>query len=310
MISPPSKIKFLLEHKDKNNKTHTHHEEIYYFQFIKHLAFAGFQFHQSIFHAIRFISYYFEFLNYTKSEDAFFLPDTIRYDQTEVGQISNKIGKAFADYAAKKIYGASHTTTYENAMQLNGLQIKGNRPDLYCIIENCNKKLQFSVEAKGYSCSNISHNKMIKHKGQAGSGPLPVNFYVASVAYNLYGKDPKKPITVKFHDPDNDGVEYNKSLNNKIIMAYYTNLKHTIELLELNGLIKKQPSKEINKNKYSYFSVCCPSSKRKLSIIINSEIIDNLEEFILSKHYQEQEKKQIHGINYFIDSDQIGIEYS
>jgi hypothetical protein len=75
------------------------------------------------------------------------------------------------------------------------------------------------LESKGYSAASISAKKMLNHKNQAQSGPLPVNFSVASVSYNLYDR-----VRCKYHDPFNENIEYNASVNQELNRLYYTGI--------------------------------------------------------------------------------------
>lgn len=105
-------------------------------------------------------------------------------------------------------------------MALKGYNIEGDRPDFYCDTFT----EQFAVEAKGYSAQSVSDAQMSKHKDQSETGPLSINFSVASVAYNLY----KKP-KIKFYDPISDNVPYENDLNSRLRELYYQNVLFFIE---------------------------------------------------------------------------------
>lgn len=160
------------------------------------------------------------------------LPYPIQHDPTERNYLSNRLGKALADYLCKDVYKAKYTHSYEGAMSAAGYQIIGERPDFYCDTGT----QTFSVEAKGFTVTSVSDNKMNKHKTQSTSGPLLVNFSVASVAYDLY-RSPK----VKFYDPPLDDAEYNEDLNLELRAMYYGAI---LEFIENSGWFEAKPSTE------------------------------------------------------------------
>ena len=134
-------------------------------------------------------------------------------DPTERNYISNRLGRALADHLSKSIYLARYTHSYECAMALAGLAIAGKRPDFYCDTGI----QQFAVEAKGYSTLWVSDNEMKSHQAQSATGPLAVNFSLASVAYGLY-QTPK----VKYYDPPLENAEYQRDLNLRLRSNYYS----------------------------------------------------------------------------------------
>lgn len=213
-------MKYELIHKDAIRIITPSDDRISFLAFIKHATFAGIGSRFFLYLPFRSLSLFFEFVpSFFGSNHFHLLPELVN-DPTETAYMSNKIGRAFADYLSKKIYGAKFTHSYECAMALKGLPITGRRPDFYCdtLIK------QFAVEAKGYSVQSISDFAMDKHKDQSRTGGLPVHFSVASVAYNLY----KKP-AVKFYDPEGDNVPYDKNLNLKLRVSYYRNAMYFIE---------------------------------------------------------------------------------
>ena len=109
---------------------------------------------------------------------------------------------------------------YEAAMRIhnppiplfvNGRQVR--RPDLLAFTNNST----FAIEAKGYT-SNGSGN-MANPKAQSRTGGIPVNFTVASVAYDLYNK-----VKCKYHDPFNNDVPYAEELLVGLTKDYYGDL--------------------------------------------------------------------------------------
>ncbi|MFI3223510.1 MAG: hypothetical protein QX191_10790 [Methylococcaceae bacterium] len=218
--------------------------DLTYLQFIKHLAFAGMEVHTSPYFMFRFLGFMFEFLPYWKtSVNGLELPEIVFRDPTELGQISNRIGKALADFLAKKIYKAKYTHNYEHAMFLRKHPIKGERPDLYC--HSLTK--QFAIEAKGYKKSRISDVDMEKFKMQSKKGPLTFNFTVASVAYNLY-----KDIHVKFHDPVGIDMDYSTDLNKELVDTYYRSI---LNLIKQFGLL---PSNQVDNLPQDYVAYKIP----------------------------------------------------
>lgn len=199
-------------------------ENVSYCQFIKHLAFSGMGVCYSKYNLCRFFGYMIEFMQYWNfDKDKILVPNTIRDDPTELGQLSNRIGKAYADILAKSYYKSLFSFNYEHVMRSLGLPVKGQRPDLYCFSAN----KQFAIESKGYTAHSVSEREMNKHKSQSQSGPLKVNFSIASVAYSLY-KEPK----VKFYDPVIEDIAYQGNINKKLIGEYYHSIFNM--LAELN----------------------------------------------------------------------------
>lgn len=213
-------MKYELIHQDATGKKTTSVGHISFLAFVKHATFAGInrQFFPRL--PFRYFGLFFEFApSFFWSKRFQLLPELVN-DPTETAYISNKIGRAFADYFSKKLYGAKFTHSYECAMQLKGYPISGERPDFYC--DALTK--QFAVEAKGYSAKSVSDVAMKKHKTQSKTGPLPVNFSAASVAYNLYNT-PK----IKFYDPEGDNTPYDDSLNLELRRFYYEGALHFID---------------------------------------------------------------------------------
>lgn len=215
-------MQYKLIHQDAAGNKFTSANRISLLAFVKHAAFAGIN--RSFFPGLpfRYSSLFFEFAaSFNRSSHFQLLPE-LANDPTETAYLSNRIGRAFADYFSKKLYGARFTHSYECAMNLMNLPISGARPDFYCD----NLKETFSVEAKGYSAQSISDTQMVKHKAQSATGQIPVAFSVASVAYNLY-KSPK----IKLYDPDGDEVYYDGDLNSRLRDLYYRSALHFIEMV-------------------------------------------------------------------------------
>ena len=280
-------MKYQLIHRDGAGKCIESQDYISYLAFIKHLTFAGIN--SSFFPCLpfRYSAYFLEFLQYKDWASGFKrLPHLIN-DPTETAYLSNRIGRAFADYFAKKIYGARFTHCYESAMYQYGMDISGSRPDFYCDT----LKSQFAIEAKGYSAHSISDQLIdTKHKIQASSGKIPVNFSVASISYNLY-KSPK----IKFYDPIVNDINYDER-NNLTLRNQY--LSGFIEFIDP---ILKIKSKSSFNDYYTY--ELSYTQYLRTRIIIHRAILDkNWEKndwlFSIS---QEEDK------NLYIDLDGIGL---
>lgn len=281
-------MQFELKHLNGRGNLSTSYPSISYLAFVKHLAFVGIGIHKSPTLLFRYLGYFFEFMQYWRNDpEHFCMPSVLENDPSEKAVVSNRIGRAMADYCAKKIYHARFTHSYEDAMIRNGYQIKGKRPDLYC--DSLNK--QFAIEAKGYSQSSVSDTKMNKHKSQSQKGPIPINFSVASVSFNLY-KSPK----VKFYDPEDESVEYSSIVNSQLRSLYYNSL---LELIEYFGL-EKVKSGIPDYNAYIISPLLFPEYRLLIhQVIVSKEWGGNEWLPPLSRESNEE--------NYYIDNDGIGL---
>lgn len=190
----------------------TRRPPISFLAFTKHATFAGLGPDFGPYPLLRRLVQTLDFLQYWDGpKGRFRLPRVLRNDPTELNYISNRIGRALADYCAKRITGARFTHCYESAMRAAGHPIRGRRPDFYC--DTLTK--QFAIEAKGYSRTSVSDEAMKEHKRQAKTGPLSVHFSKASVSYNLY-RAPK----IKYYDPPSD-AKYDDDLNRLLRAEYY-----------------------------------------------------------------------------------------
>lgn len=142
-------------------------------------------------------------------------PPDERYDQHEKGTFSGLVGKAIADFLAKRIDKAIYSVSYEAVMMKSGLPIAKQRPDLLCIVSDHNR---IAVEAKGYCQRTVSNNEMKKHKAQSSSGPISVNRSIASVSFNIFEK-----MCVKYHDPKS-GDKNNEEDTIAITKEFYTDV--------------------------------------------------------------------------------------
>ena len=224
---------FTLLHQDAAGAKATASRTISFLQLAKHLTFAGID--RKYFHALpfRYLANFFDlFQNYDLIDGRIRPLWVLSSDPTEKNYISNRLGRALADHLSKSIYLARYTHSYECAMALAGLAITGKRPDFYCDTGT----QQFAVEAKGYSTPSVSDMEMTGHKAQSSTGPLAVNFSVASVAYGLYQR-PK----VKFYDPPQEGAKYQRDLNLRLRANYYSAV---LFFLTESGLFERSAARE------------------------------------------------------------------
>ncbi len=270
-----------------------------YFAFCKHLTFAGVGPTIAPYLASRLLGDFFGINQYWGNNPVSFeLPQPFNNDPTEKAYVSNRIGRAFADYLSKFLYGAVHTHCYEDAMIANGHQIAGPRPDFYCT--NPHAGFQFAVEAKGYACPTYSDNEMNRilptrgPKLQSTTGPLTANFTVASVAYNLYA-EPK----IKFYDPVVSDVVYNTALNQTLRSGYYESILESIDSLNLE---QDNDVHDQNFVAYNIPSLSFPISKILLHrAIVTREWHNNdwLNEIAQNKVRESE--------HYYIDLDGVGL---
>ena len=282
-------MKLNISHLDITGNLNDEVVDISYPAFIKHMAFCGLGVNNSILKSLRYTGYYFEYLSYWSSQ-CFRLPPVIYFDPTEKGQISNKIGKAFSDFLAKKYYKARFTHNYEHAMVRAGFPLKGSRPDFYC--DTLSK--QFAIEAKGSSSPLISKNKMDKVKIQSQKGPLPVNFSIASVSYNLYHSP-----SINFWDPEMPDTPYNEVINAQLRHIYY---KSIIDLIEMSGI------ERVNSNIHGYYEYDFQSLNEllphKITLLLHNRIAANEWGDCSFLH----EIESVNEGNIYIDLDGIGIK--
>lgn len=207
------------EHVDSNQKTHNRDIVISLLAFIKHMGIAGQGYAPKLNKIQRVIGMFFVFRSYLRRNEFYgqnkFSEPPIRFsDPTEKAQFSNLAGKSIADYLSKKIDNSILTVNYEAAMRLKGFPIKGSRPDLIAFTNN----KTFAIESKGFDSS--SSGNMSNHKSQSQAGPIPVNYTIASVSYNLYSK-----VKCNYHDPVNPETEYDESLLKQLSKEYYSGIK-------------------------------------------------------------------------------------
>ncbi|HDT0625536.1 hypothetical protein [Morganella morganii] len=285
-------MKYELIHLDNKGSIKTSHGDISFLAFIKHATLAGLENPYVILNPLRYIHFFCEFTPSFFGSNHFRKYPGLEKDPTETAYLSNRIGRAFADYFSKKIYGAKFTHSYECAMALKKLPIKGDRPDFYCDTLTA----QFAVEAKGYSAQSVSNYDMIKHKKQSGTGPLSINFSVASVAYNLY----KKP-KINFYDPIGGDEPYDHVLNLHLRYLYYQNVMKLIEIISDSKKQSKLPDYYVYNISYPFFPF--------RQFLVNKEIgkrkfMDT--EWLMSMKNINSESQE--NDDFYIDVDGIGLK--
>jgi hypothetical protein len=185
--------------------------------FAKHLAIAGQGYAPRPQWLLRTIGMLFHYGFYIQRQafysDRFSEPPTPLSDPTEKAQFSNLAGKAIADFLSKKIDNSLYTVNYEAVMRLQGQKLKGQRPDLVAYSPTS----MFAIEAKGRHQGNSGD--MVKHKTQAQSGTVGVNFSVACVSYNLFNQ-----VRCNYHDPYNDNIPYDNETLRLLTKNYYQGL--------------------------------------------------------------------------------------
>lgn len=285
-------MEYKLIHLDNKGLIKTSLGDISFLAFVKHATFAGLENPRIILHPLRYSGFFFDFASSFFGSNHFCKYSGLEKDPTETAYLSNRIGRAFADYFSKKIYGAKFTHSYECAMALQKLPIKGDRPDFYCDTLTA----QFAVEAKGYSAQSISDSDMRKHKKQSATGPLSVNFSVASVAYNLY----KKP-KIKFYDPVGSNEPYNLELNSKLRDFYYFNVMEFIEAFSYSRTQSELPDYYAYNLPPLFYPIC--------EFLVNKQIVER--KFVDTDWIEAMKNVRIENQEYddfYIDVDGIGLK--
>lgn len=299
-------MKLKVERKDNRGNIIKLNIEMPWLAFIKHMAISGQGFIPSIRKFKRMLGKFFiysDYLRYSSYQNSSFSkPPIFLYDPTSTAQFSNIAGKSIADFLGKRLDGAIISFNYDAALKMLGFKVQSRRPDLLC----ANSLDIFSIEAKGLSKISVSNNEMAAYKQQAQSGPIPVKFSIASVAYNLYNQ-----VKVKYHDPKNDDFLYNKELVKKLSIQYYRGIKSFI-----NEDIFEIKRKSINKN--NYYNLIFPLKRlyefnrffpfsfdrfNRISILIDIRISDFIKYGIMDSKTEQYFSNE----NIYIDSDGIGL---
>ncbi|MEK8048126.1 hypothetical protein [Ideonella margarita] len=212
-------MKVEVEYLDRTGLTSTIFVELSLLAFLKHAATAGkgnyLSFPAKLARGIGALMYFHEYFDFSSGWSGFRpLPPHLT-EPTDAGDFSTIAGRAIGDFLAKSLLDAKLSFSYEAAMTMMGFPLVGGRPDLYCVTNT----EQFALEAKGYSRASISAAAMAQRKLQAQSGPIPVGFAFASVAYNFHGS-----VKCKFHDPIVPDTPFNERLNSLLAYRYYEEL--------------------------------------------------------------------------------------
>lgn len=211
-----------VEYKDTSGTVSNLNYTLSRLAFVKHMAMAGQRYKFTPAKLLRTIGMFLHYSFYLQrtafNNDRFSEPPPLLSDPTEKAQFSNIAGKAIADYLSKKIDKSFFTINYEAVMRDNNLKLKGRRPDLMAYKKNA----MFAIEAKGRVQSNPGD--MQKHKKQAKSGKIEVNYSIASVSYNLFNS-----VTCKYHDPSNPDVPFDSEALSNASKKYYSALMEFLD---------------------------------------------------------------------------------
>lgn len=209
-------MQLAVKHRDASNNVTTKTFKLTRLAFAKHFAIAGLHYAPRPQKISRIIAMFFHYMPYLQRgefySDKFSLPSKQFSDPTEQGQFSNLAGKAIADFLSKRIDNSIYTVNYEAAMRIDGMPVKGQRPDLLAYTQNS----VFAIEAKGRAGVAGS---MKEHKKQSESGKIPVYFSVACISYNIYSK-----IKCNYYDPYSDDIQYNSGMLRELTKRYYYGL--------------------------------------------------------------------------------------
>ena len=272
--------------------------------FIKHMGIAGMGYAPRLHKLRRIIGMFLHYSDYFRDFSRNRFSEPVIVDPTEKGQFSNLVGKAIADYLSKKLNRSFFTIAYEFAMREKRIPIIGRRPDLIAFSRNS----KFAIEAKGFSKSLMSDIEMNRYKSQALSGPISVNFAVASVSYNLYNS-----VICRYYDPPtNRDFGGEDELLKKLFQRYYAGFKEFInekffeiteeEYQKEDFYILTPRYENLVLSRYLRCMLCLPI---KWSLILTKKIDRFAEEGINSnfKPFKVLEEK-----NLYIDVDRIGVK--
>ncbi len=285
------KIKYMLKYRAiLNAKVIESNDSISFLAFVKHASFAGFDIgiNPSFQTALRFLENFHAFF-YSFVDGKFSIIKSLAYDPTERNQFSNKVGRAFADYFAKKLYGARFTYCYECYAKTVGVSTKGAHPDFYCDSPNGS----FVIESKGYSHKTFSDKRMQKVKQQANSvlNKHNLKFSIASVTYNIYDS----PI-IKYYDPKFEPNDTDETLNLKLRTSYFEFFKG------LMGHLRTQSPFKLNDEYVA--ATLGVYGDIEFKLLVNKNILSE------NHKYSWLEKVDtIDEENYYIDRDGIGLYF-
>lgn len=212
-----------VEYKDPQGNIHNRSYQLTRLAFAKHMAMAGQGYMLNPKKLLKTLAMMVHYSAYMQKrpfyqDNRFSEPPMLFRNPTEKGQFSNLAGMAIADFLSKRIDNSYMTINYEGLMSVHGHSLyKVKRPDLIAFSPNS----FFAIEAKGREQAIISEQEMAKHKKQSQAGPFSnkVHFSVACVSYNLY-----RNIAVNYHDPINEGAEYDDEALTALSKDYYNGL--------------------------------------------------------------------------------------
>ncbi|WP_313032402.1 hypothetical protein [Massilia alkalitolerans] len=287
-----------IDYLDRNGNSSTLVRSLSLPAFLKHAALAGradhLSFPAAVFRAVGLLLTNREYLYFGRNFSWLGFNPLPPYmvDPTELGDFSTIVGRAVGDYLAKSLLNAKISHTYEAAMNIMGLPLKGKRPDLYCVTST----EQFAVEAKAYSRSTFSNASMKARKKQAQAGPLPVHFAFASVTYDLFGS-----LKCKFHDPVVPDAIFNRRLNALLAMNYYESLYQQV------SSFSRSVQMSINDRSYLAFILedfRFSENLSRIRLILPSEVELGLsaDDYLSIRHDRFESE------NLYLDSDGVGIQ--
>lgn len=285
------KMKYTLIHKpNQNSKSLKTNGLVSLLAFVKHASCAGFnpRTKPSFRTTLRFLENFHTFF-YSFVDKKFSIIPSLAFDPTEKGQFSNRIGRAFADYFAKKLYGARFTYCYECYAKNVGVSTKGVHPDFYCDSLNGS----FVIESKGYSHKTFSDKQMQNVKRQASSvlNKHNLKFSIASVTYNIYDS----PI-IKYYDPKFEPNDTDETLNLKLRTSYFEFFKG------LMGHLRTQSPFKLNDEYIA--ATLGVYGDIEFKLLVNKNILSE------NHKYSWLEKVDtIDEENYYIDRDGIGLYF-
>lgn len=191
--------------------------------FAKHMAMAGQGFMINPKRLLRTLAMLVHYSAYMQrrpfyQNNRFSEPPALFSDPTEKAQFSNLAGKAIADFLSKRIDNSLMTIGYEGLMRFHNHPINVSRPDLIAFTPNST----IAMEAKGRTSPYAGN--MARYKAQAQAGPLTTHYSVACISYNLYNR-----VQCSYHDPENEGAEYDIEALTSLSMDYYSGLAGFLE---------------------------------------------------------------------------------
>lgn len=188
-----------------------------------------------------FYLYYFDYFPSNFDNSNGFVDPKI--DPTEKAHFSNVVGRAFADYLAKRLLNVSYSENYEHVTGDTGSL---SRPDL---ISTSHNRDTFAIEAKGYTQKIGTGSILVEEaKNQAGNGTYSTTYEVASITSYIYDS-----LKVIFKDPNGDEKKLSKDELAESAVKYYKLIFKSLrrnsvlieDLTEINSLLKGRKIEEL-----------------------------------------------------------------